>query len=352
MKILILYNELKTTCGVSKSLLYFLRSIDKKDNIEFYILIGGGDAISKYRELVNNIYVYPRILHSKRSLINFLMSIRFVWKVIRQNKIDIVHSHYHYVANIAEIVSLFCKVKTVQTVHGQIPARGILHHFPANNLIVVNEYLKYSVLKESGRKKNLAVINTGVFYNRNHLFKNNLMIKIIVGCRLVPGKGIETFINAVEKLPEIIRNRCEIMIAGTGQQEKELVALNDLKKTNIAFLGEIQDFQDLLSTTDIFVLPSSLDEGFPVSLIEAGLQKNLAILSDLQAYRELLLDKTDVILFKKNNVNDLRDKLIFSIENFEELEYMRTNLNEKMEKNFNIISSKIKLLQLYRELLK
>jgi len=79
-KILILTNQLLTTCGVSKHILYFLTEAKKQNEFEFTLLCAGGDAVNKYRNLCREVVVIDFIKHENRTFYNFVKSVLFLIK--------------------------------------------------------------------------------------------------------------------------------------------------------------------------------------------------------------------------------------------------------------------------------
>jgi len=86
--------------------------------------------------------------------------------------------------------------------------------------------------------------------------------------RLVPGKGVDIMIRAIEHLPDNVN----LVIAGDGDQRDNLEKLaHDLGVyQRIHFAGWVSGDEKtkLLEDADIFCLPSTYD-AFPMSMVEA-----------------------------------------------------------------------------------
>ena len=351
MKILLLYNELKNTCGVSKHLMYMLEGFRKENNFEFYIICGGGDAVERYYGLCKEVIVFPEILHVNRSIKNFLSSTLKIYKFVKLKKINIIHSHYHYVSNIAEIVRKISDVKTVQTIHGLIPPKGLFNHFPSKNLIAVNEnIIDYLNIEIKVSKKKIYLIRSGISINDDQVLKNSEKLKIIAASRMVEGKGVDLYIRAVANLPKELKSKCEFYFAGKGILESELLVLNHEMKAGILFLGDVIGLTETLWETHIFVFPSKLDEGFPIILIEAGLTNNLVISSNISAIRKLFKVGIDIITFEIGNLDDLKNKLRFSIENYSNLNSVRKNYTSIVKNEFDLTTMVSNLSSFYEEI--
>ena len=327
LKILIVTNGLLTTCGVSKHLLYFLSEAKKRDDIEFTILCGGGDAIDVYKDLCKGVFVNPAVKHENRSAANFIKAFLFLFKLLTKNKYQIIHSHNHYADNIAKLVSYFVKVKTIQTVHGIIEPIGRLNHYPSKYFIAVNEHVyDYLTKQKNKQSKNVKLMRSGVPVATNSIKTINQKLKIISAGRLIPEKGFDIFIEAISKLKKNTIDNGEFLIAGKGNYESELKKLAAKLNVNINFIEEIKDLNTQLKLTNIFVTATQ-SEGFPMTIIEAALNKNLILSSNFLGFDSILKDKVNALIFNVNDSNDLANKLEFAIENFK-------NMNEIIERSY------------------
>ena len=106
MKILFLINELLIVCGVSKHFYHLLSGLKEiyPEN-DYFVICGGGDVIEKFERLDVQIIINENIKHETRSLKGYFQGIYDIQKFVRENKINIIHSHHHYAASIAEKVT-------------------------------------------------------------------------------------------------------------------------------------------------------------------------------------------------------------------------------------------------------
>lgn len=348
MKILVITNQLLTTCGVSKHLFYFLSAIKYRTDLEITILSGGGDAIESYRNLCKEIIIRPYFQHEKRSTINFIKAIIFLYKLVKKNKYEIIHSHNHYADNIAKFISSFLKIKTIQTVHGIIPPKGRLNHYPSNYLIAVNEHVYEHLIKINKKKSKL--IRSGLPIPSN--CKEKLVNKIIIvsAGRLIFEKGFDIYIDAISKLKENILSITKFYIAGKGEKESYLKEYALQKKVNVNFIGEVKNLYSLLEKSHIFVL-SSFSEGFPLVLIEAALNKNLVISSNFFGHDSILLDNINSLIFDVNDSDELAKKIEYAVENYNKLNWLIENLYSKAVEEFNMVKMIDKTISFYNEIL-
>jgi len=352
LKILIITNELLNTCGVSKHLLYFLSEAKKRDDIEFTILCGGGDAIDDYKNLCKEIIVNSAFKHENRSAINFIKAFFFLFKLLAKNRYQIIHSHNHYASNIAKLVSYFVKVKTLQTVHGIIEPIGRLNHYPSIYFIAVNEHVyDYLTKQKNKQSKNVKLIRSGIPVPIKLVKTFNQKLKIVSAGRLIPEKGFDIFIEAISKLNKDTLDKAEFLIAGKGYYESEIKKLAAKLNVSINFIGEVKDLNTQLILTHIFVTASQ-SEGFPMTLIEAALTKNLIISSNFFGHDSILKDKINSIIFNVNNPDDLSSKLEYAIEHYQTLNDIIEGGYQDARKEFNLDKMINKTISFYDEILR
>jgi glycosyltransferase involved in cell wall biosynthesis len=111
---------------------------------------------------------------------------------------------------------------------------------------------------------------------------------IIYTGRLVELKGVQFLISALSKLKEI-RTDWVCWIVGEGDKQAELQIQSRILglEENIIFLGKRDDVPFLLSLSDIFVLPS-LIENQPLAVIEAQIAERAVIVSDTGGLPEMV----------------------------------------------------------------
>ncbi len=352
LKILIISNELLTTCGVSKHLLYFLSEAKKRDDVEFTILCGGGDAIDVYKDLCKEVLVNPIFKHENRSAVNFIKAFLFLLKLLSKNKYQIIHSHTHYADNIAKLVSYFVKVKTIQTVHGIIDPIGRLNHYPSKYFIAVNEHVHDYLIKQKNKQsQNVKLIRSGVPVPINSIKTINQKLKIISAGRLIPEKGFDIFIEAISKLRKDTFDKAEFLIAGKGDYESELKKLAAKLNVNVNFIGEVNDLNTQLMLTHFYVT-ATLSEGFPMTIIEAALNKNLILSSNFLGYDSILKDKVNALIFNMNDSNDLANKLDFAIENFKDMDKIIERGYQDARNEFSLDKMIDETLSFYKEIVR
>ncbi len=352
MRILFLVNELLTVCGVTKHFYHLINGLKTQfPRNDYHIICGGGNNIQKFENLGINVILDENILHQERSIKGYFSCIKSIHSFVRKNNIQLIHSHHHYSASIANYVSKITNVKTILTNHGILPQVGILNHFEADHIIAVNKHVEEYLIKIKKKDEDqISLIPYGfpILYQDK---PKNKRLKIIAGGRFVKDKGFDIYIKAIAKLPINIKTKAEFFIAGSGEEKNELVKLNDQLNANVKFLGTISDFQSQLFLTDIFVMPTlSSSEGFPTVLIEAGIAKNLLITTDFPGHNSII-NKNNSLIYKFRDHNSLNNFLIQSIQDYEYYTSMINKYHEDIVARFNQRNMLVKIYDLYSKLI-
>lgn len=140
-------------------------------------------------------------------------------------------------------------------------------------------------------------------------------------------KGIIFLINAFKKSSQkgAFGLKARLTIAGPGSETKQ--AANLIKDCrNIEFLGAVAraEVEKLMLRSSVFITPSLCYENSPAVIYEAFAAGLPVIGADLGGISELLADGRG-ILFKPGDENDLINKMIWALDNPQEL----VNINEK-----------------------
>lgn len=165
--------------------------------------------------------------------------------------------------------------------------------------------------------------------------------------RLVPEKGLRYLINAFKKVKT---NKKLVIAGGASDTDSFMEELKELAKGDerILFTGFVQGkmLDELYSNAYIYTLPSDL-EGMPLSLLEAMSYGNCCLTSDIAECTEVVEDKA--VLFKKSDVEDLKDKLQQLCDCPEEVKKYNETAAEFICKKYNWDAITEETLELYRK---
>lgn len=224
----------------------------------------------------------------------------------------------------------------------------------ADRITVVSNVQVEYIMKKYGM--NAVYIPTGV--NQPKILKPNLIKEkyglygndyILFAARLVKEKGVHYLIKAYNEMDTELK----LVIAGDALYEDEYKKeLQELAKSNknIIFTGFVTGdiLYELFSNCYIFVLPSEL-EGLPTALLEAMSYGNCCLVSDIPENIEALNDLG--FTFQNKNYIDLKNKLLYLIENKDKVESVKPRAKEYVLSNFSWDQIADRFEQLYKEVL-
>ena len=277
---------------------------------------------------------------------------------------DVVHFHAEGTCAMLWLPKLFGK-KCIATIHGIDWQRAKWGGFASKYIkfgekVAVKYADKIIVLSEGVQKyfmdtyeRKTVFIPNGV--NRP-MFRSPQLIKEKYGLdkdeyilflgRLVPEKGITYLVEAFKK----IQTQKKLVIAGgSSDTDAFMKELKELAKEDdrILFTGFVQGrlLEELYSNAYVYTLPSDL-EGMPLSLLEAMSYGNCCLTSDILECAEVVEDKA--LLFRKSDVEDLREKLQFACEHSKEVKKLKDGAADFICQKYNwddVVEQTLKLYQ-------
>ena len=166
---------------------------------------------------------------------------------------------------------------------------------------------KFNTNKDSKRKK---------FREKWKIKENEIAIGIIG--RLVPIKNHFFFIDAIQEVLKKSDVPIRAFIIGDGEEKQNII--NYIKNKNLDFSLDnssatfqltswIKDVDKVYSGMDIICL-TSLNEGTPVSLIEAQASGKPIVSTKTGGIENIVLENKTALLSKKNDLYDFSNKLI------------------------------------------
>jgi glycosyltransferase involved in cell wall biosynthesis len=157
----------------------------------------------------------------------------------------------------------------------------------------------------------------------------------IIG-RLAAVKDHKNLINAFKLAREKLKN-IELMIVGDGplKQELESYVQEMGLAESVVFTGARRDIAQLLSGFDIFIL-SSLDEGMPITLLEAMAAGVPVIATKVGGIPEIVVDGKTGFLVPPQAPDKLAEKIYLLLENGKLADLMGKEGRKSVDENFSI----------------
>lgn len=305
------------------------------------------------------------------NLVNDLKTFFFLYKNIRENKYDIVHTHGSKSGFIGRLAAYIAGTKgIIHTYHGHL-FKGYFNQLKTKSIIAIERFLgKLSsvcvVLSEQQRKEiagtykiippqKAALIPLGFDIKAyqeslsagyiNELFSKLSGKKIIaiIG-RVVPVKNHLFFLHVAE---ELLKRRLNtvFLIVGDGTDKTKLQTWLSQKKLAFSEKGYLEDspfiftswqtnMANILPHIDIVTL-TSYNEGTPMSLIEAQFFKKPVVAVDAGGVKDTFIDNKTGFLITSHYVKEMADKIELLIKDKALAEQMGTNGHNFVAKNFS-----------------
>jgi len=211
-------------------------------------------------------------------------------------------------------------------------------------------------IRELFPNKDIALIPNGVFrefIEAPIIFKKKKeKKKILYLSRVHPSKGIERMLIGFASLPEKIKSKWEINIAGNGDllYIKKLIEFSkDLQIIDsVHFLGSVfkKDKIELIDNCDLFILPT-YTENFGIVVIEA-LARSVPVLTTKGAPWEDLL-KNNCGFWVENTQNGINEGMLEALScKKEKLTEMGKNGKKMVVKNYVWEDITLKTIELYK----
>lgn len=264
-------------------------------------LVPRSDSLSSIDNFGTNIIEFD-FNRKNKSPRQILRLVKFFRKVIKKNKIKIIHS-FRFEPNLINILAnLFNKNKLIIHVTGlgivfsknslkykllQLVSQVIYHLMllRADIMIFQNDDDSRKIWFARFYKKTKVIYGSGVDteYFSYKLFNKDLLREkyriskgqkvFIIITRLIWEKGIKELVEAF--ISEELKNlNIKLLIVGWADKDNPLhVDQGYIDSFNyvrqISFLGKIEDVRNVLSLSDVFIYPSYYREGIPRGILEA-----------------------------------------------------------------------------------
>lgn len=243
--------------------------------------------------------------------------------LIKQIQADIVHTHNStpWIYTAAAISLLNAKTHLIHTKHSNLDADKTQLQKAERFASKVTGYIiadSQSVIDFMVEKQNIAQDKIRLIYNGIDVDKFNLAVphrqdnikRIGIVARLVPVKDhknlLEGFTLLSRKLPDV-----ELVIIGDGPLKDKLTAqVKQLRlESRVKFLGSRRDIPELLQQLDVFVL-CSIDEGMPISLLEAMAAGLPVVATSVGGNREIIIENETGLLIPPQNPEALAEAML------------------------------------------
>ncbi len=241
--------------------------------------------------------------------------------LLSKNHFDIIHCQHRYFVPI--IKSLKSKntslVYTANNYFNDLYQRFL---FPDVAVAISSTIYKNLISTLSIKSNRIIQINYGV--EENTLKKVSSVIHIGFVGRLIKEKGIYDLVEAAKIL--ISHNiRFRLLIKGTGPEKDKIskIISDPLLNSFIQIDNIDTNIEKIYNNLDIIVLPSKLNEGLPVSILESLVNKILVVTTSVGGVQDVIRNNETGFILKSNNPSEISEILIYIVNNFNSLENIK-----------------------------
>ena len=209
-----------------------------------------------------------------------------------------------------------------------------------------SEFLKDVFIRFGIPKDKIIHLSNGMNYeimNNKHVVKNNtghpLTFAYIGGHQTE--KGIPLLIKAFNPI-----KNAQLYIYGTGREKEYLQMITN---PNISLKGFIYDEEksEVFSKINVLIVPSLMFENSPLTIQEAFMFNVPVITSNIGGMKELVANGINGLHFKVGDVEDLRHKIKYFVDNQNEIQRM----GENVPKIKSIQENAMELENIYQKLI-
>jgi len=200
--------------------------------------------------------------------------------------------------------------------------QGLEFPYTKNKLILIYNGVKEADFRKRASARKFLADMTGA---------NSKKPWLVTISELHKNKGLSYLIEAISKIKE----KPIVFVLGEGEERdnlENLIKKLGLRK-NIFLMGFIEGASSYLKAFDIFTL-TSIKEGHPYTILEAGLAKLPVIGSDIPGINDIIDNKTG-LLFEPKNSKDLALKIGFLLKNKKNTAQLGQNLHNKITEEFS-----------------
>lgn len=366
MRVLHLTTHLNTG-GITTYILKLVPYL-KKSGVETFVLSSGGAIAPRFEEKGGTVLELPIKTKSELSP-KIYFQIPALIKILRENKIDLMHAHTRVTQVMAAIAGMITGVPYVTTSHGYYKRRLGRRLLPGWGLrtIAISQGVADHLIKDFELPEDrVDVVNNGVDFaelekfhalypgseaKRTYGFAPEDPVVGIVA-RIVEDKGHEYLLRAAELLKSDLPT-LRILIVGEG---RHMPYLKNLAKelgieNRVIFTGNVEDIGRPLSAMDIFALPAIWREGFGLSIVEAMAFRKPVIVSNIWALNSLIDNNVTGILLEPKQARPLADAILHLLRSPKEAERIANTGHQMAKSSFTISRMSDEIKQVYEKVL-
>lgn len=341
--------------GVERGV-YDLAKFFKGKNVDNIIVSGGGRLARDLEVIGIKHYTLPVY---RKSLFALLL-IPKLRKIIRDEKIDIVHARSRVPGWLSFFASRFGPAHFITTAHGIYKNRFFSEVMGWGKFViapsqVVARHMKdnYGVLEDKIKIVSRWVdLDSFKFTDYSERKASNNIVSI---GRISPTKGYEHLIKGFKK---IVRFNPYLKLKIVGSADKSKLRYLEYLKTlvsrfslnyNVEFVGLKKDVGKVLSKARILIAPSVVEESFGRVVVEAFACGVPVVATTVGGFNEIIDNEKDGILVEPANSEAISSGILRLLNDSDFAQKIAKQAREKVERAYTLEKCLIKTEEIYKE---
>jgi len=160
---------------------------------------------------------------------------------------------------------------------------------------------------------------------------------LIYAGRLTERKGIKLLLDVSKRIFKEYP-LTNLILVGEGPLFEDAVKISksELKgRLEVISKRGLEGVRDLMSISDIFVLPSYGSEGLSNALLQAMASGLAVVASDIRENREIILDKSNGVIFRRGDNEDLHKAIKLLLDNTDLMKHIQNNAEKTISEDFS-----------------
>ncbi len=335
----------------------------KKMGEEVIVVSSGGKYVTGLKNHGIK-HIYLDIKTKNEFGFKVIKAIPVLRKLLKEENVDIVHSHTRVSSVLTTIVAKLAKIQHVTTCHGFYQhtrlSRKLFPCWGDKVVAISNEVEKHMLEDFNYNPENVRCIRTGISLDRlvdvpkdEFLVKSlGLENKIIVGMigRFSSVKGHKYLMNAFSIINKKYDN-CKLLFVGNKTkylEELKKTAKNSMIDNDVVFLDSVdKPIAYYYSLIDIFCMPS-LEEGLGLALMEAMASECACVANNTGGLKELIDDSENGILLNTEDAVKFAEVLEGLLTDEKRMRLLALAAKEKAIREFSSEISSEGILEFYK----
>lgn len=296
----------------------------------------------------------------RKSPLSIARSVKALSRIVREEKVDVIHARSRVPAIVAYFVSKRTHVPFVTTCHGFYKRHLLSYVMGWGKIVIVASHIIGRRMRDDFGVafEKLRLIPRGVDlgeFAQRAAAPDPKQDPIVIGLvgRLTPIKGHPLFLKAMARVVRVFPN-AKAQIIGDSPKPQYKEELQSLVRRlglgrNVDFLGTRYDIADLLGKMSVLAVPSVGEEAFGRVAIEAGAVGVPVVAARIGGLVDVIEDGQTGLLVPPDDPLALADAIIRLISDRQLSERLTANFRKKVEAEYPLERMFSRTLDVYHE---